>query len=106
MVAMLQLLHHINSKSAVGLMFDGNLSNHFVVPMGVLQGDVLAPSLVSSYDYLMTSSATADDDAGVVTHPFCSPRHRDLDSANGIALFETSSSQAQIQLPRTAACST
>ena len=97
---------YLNSKSAV--MVDGNLSDTFAVSTGVLQGDVLAPFLfVILVDYLM-AKATSDNDTGVVTHPRRSRRHpaivlNDLDFADDIALLETTSSQAQAQLTRTAA---
>ena len=97
---------YTNSKSAV--MVDGNLSDTFVVSTGVLQGDVPAPFLFAILvDYPMTK-ATADCDIGVVTHPRRSRRHpaivlNDLDFADDIALLESTSSQAQIQLTRTAA---
>ena len=52
--------------------------------------------------------ATAGVDSGVVTHPLCSRRYpakilNDLDFADDIALLESSISQSQVQLKRTAA---
>ena len=95
-----------NSKSAV-MMVDGNLSDPFDVTTGVLQGDVLAPFLfVVLVDYLL-KKATSQLDSGVVTHPRHSRRHlvkplNDLDFADDIALLESSISQAQAQLSKTA----
>ena len=94
-----------NSKSAV--MVDGNSSDPFEVSTGVLQGDVLAPFLfIVLVDYLL-KKATSDVDTGVVTHPRRSRRYparviNDLDFADDIALLESTMSQAQAQLNRTA----
>ena len=89
-------------------MVNGNLSDTFVVSTGVLQGDVLAPFLfVILVDYLL-AKATSDIDSGIVTHPRrsrCYPAIvlNDLDVADDIALLESTTSQAQTQLSRTAA---
>ena len=84
---------------------DGNLSDTFVVSTRVLHGDVLAPFLfVTLVDYLL-AKATSDIDSGIV---FRSRRYpaivlNDLDFADDIALLESTTSQAQTQLSRTAA---
>ena len=94
-----------NSKSAV--MVDGNISDPFEISTGVLQGDVLAPFLfIVLVDYLL-KKATSDVDTGVVTHPRRSRRYparviNDLHFADDIALLESTMSQAQAQLNRTA----
>ena len=94
-----------NSKSAV--MVHGNLPDLFDITSGFLQGDVLAPFLfVVLIDYLL-KKVTSQLDSGVVTHPRCSRRHpakslNDLDFAEDIALLESSISQAQAQLSKTA----
>ena len=104
-VSATSVLYH-NSSSAV--MVDGNLSDTFVVSTGVLQGDVLAPFLfVILVDYLL-AKATSDIDSGIVTHPRRSRRYpaivlNYLDFADGIPLLESTTSQAQTQLSRTAA---
>ena len=95
-----------NSKSAV--MVDGTISESFLVTTGVLQGDVLAPFLfIMLIDYLMRK-ATENIESGIVTHPRRSRRHpaislNDLDFADDIALLESSMTNAQAQLSRTAA---
>ena len=94
-----------NSESAV--MVDGNISAPFEVSTGVLQGDVLAPFLfIIMVDFLL-KKATSDNDSGIVTHPRRSRRFpakvlNDLDFADDIALLESTMSQAQAQLTRTA----
>ena len=56
-----------NSSSAV--MADGGTFNTFPITTGVLQGDVLAPYLfVVVIDYLLTS-ALAQCQSGLITHP-------------------------------------
>ena len=93
-------------------MVDGNLSDSFDVTTGVLQGDVLAPFLfVVLVDYLLIKT-TSQLDSGVVTHPRRSRRYpakslNDLDFADDIALFKTTTtttsiSQAQARLTKTA----
>ena len=71
------------------------------------KGDVLAPFLfIVLVDYLL-KKAISDVDTGVVTHPRRSRRYparviNDLDFADDIALLESTMSQAQAQLIRTA----
>ena len=94
-----------NSKSAV--MVDGNISDTFEISTGVLQGDVLAPFLfIIMIDFLL-KKATSDVGSGITTHPRRSRRYpakilNDLDFADDIALLESTMSQAQAQLTRTA----
>ena len=89
-------------------MSDGTISEPFMVTTGVLQGDVLAPFLfIMLIDYLMRK-ATDNCESGIVTHPRQSRRHpaiylNDLDFADDIALLESSMTNAQAQLSRTAA---
>ena len=98
---------YINSKSTVGLLVDGNISDPFEVSTGVLQGDVLAPFLfIILVEYLMRK-ATSDLDSGVETHPRRSRRYlakvlNDLDFADDIALLESKMARAQVQLTSTA----
>ena len=93
-----------NSKSAV--VVNGNLSDPFDVTTRVLQGDVLTPFLfVMLVNYLLKKATPLD--SGVATHPRRSRRHpakslNDLDFADDIALLESSISQAQAQLSKTA----
>ncbi|KAI8507856.1 hypothetical protein Bbelb_140960 [Branchiostoma belcheri] len=93
-----------NSKSVV--LVEGQVSEHFCVSTGVLQGDVLAPFLfIILIDYLLRR-ATADSDSGIVTHPRASRRHpakqiNDLDFADDIALLESTCGRAQEQLTKT-----
>jgi hypothetical protein len=97
-----------NSKSAV--MVDGSISDPFNVSTGVLQGDVLAPFLfIVLVDFLLKKATSNPDlDSGVVTHPRRSRRYpaqvlNDLDFADDIALLESTTSRAQLQLTKTAA---
>jgi exonuclease III len=97
-----------NSKSAV--MVDGSISDPFNVSTGVLQGDVLAPFLfIVLVDFLLKKATSDPDlDSGVVTHPRRSRRYpaqvlNDLDFADDIALLESTTSRAQLQLTKTAA---
>ena len=81
-----------NSKSAV--MVDGNISETFKVSTGVLQGDVLAPSLFIILVDCLLKKATSDLDSGAVTHPRRSRRYpvkvlNDLDFVDDIALLES-----------------
>ena len=97
---------YYNPRSAV--MVDGNLPDTFVVATGVLQSDFIAPFLfVILVEYLL-AKATSDIDSGIVTHPRRSRRYpaivlNDLDFADDIALLESTTSQVQTQLSRTAA---
>ena len=83
------------------------METYLIHPTGVLQGDVLAPLLlVMLVDYLL-KKATSQLDSGAATHPCRSRRHpakslNDLDFADDIALLESSISQAQAQLSKTA----
>ena len=89
-----------NSKVFV----DGQYSKEFKVTTGVLQGDVLAPSLfIIVIDFVMRQS---EKDFGIITHPRKSSRHpvkrlNDLDYADDIALLETSLERANEQLKTT-----
>ena len=82
-------------------------SDPFDVTTGFLQGNVLAPFLlVVLVDYLL-KKAMSQLDSGAVTHPCRSRRHpakslNDLDFANDIAVLDSSISQAQAQLSKTA----
>ena len=95
-----------NSKSTV--MVDGNISDHFKVSTGVLQGDVLAPFLfIILVDYLL-KKATSDLDSEVVTHPRRPRRYpvkvlNNLDFADDIAQLESTIPRAQAHLTSTAA---
>ena len=88
-----------NSNSRV--LVDGCISNPFEISTGVLQGDVLAPTLfIIVMDYVMSNSAK---DFGFVSHPRLSSRSEakvinDLDFADDIALLETTVHKAQEQL--------
>ncbi|CAF0980581.1 unnamed protein product [Brachionus calyciflorus] len=83
---------------------DGVCSEDFKISSGVLQGDVLAPSLfIIVLDYVMRKS---ERDFGFITHPRKSQRHQqrllnDLDYAVDIALLERSLEEAQKQLNET-----
>ena len=80
---------------------EGKLSEQFKVTTGVLQGDVLAPSLfIIVMDYVMSLS---EKDFGFITHPRQSSRNpeikiNDLDYADDIALLENNIKRAQDQL--------
>ena len=80
----------MDSKSAVLVMVDGNISDPFEVFTGVLQGDVVALFLfIILVDFLM-KKATAGLDSGVVTHPRPSRRYpakvlNDLDFGSKMA---------------------
>ena len=84
-----------------------SVSDPIDVTTGVLQGDVLAPFLFAVLvDYLL-KKATSQLDSGVVTHPRRSRRQpakslNYLDFTDDIALLESSVSQAQTQLTKTA----
>ena len=91
-----------DSKSRVFV--DGQYSKEFKVNTGVLQGDVLAPSLfIIVIDFVMRQS---EKEFGIVTHPRQSSRHpakrlNDLDYADDIALLETNLERAHEQLKTT-----
>ena len=100
-VKAIQVLYH-DSRSRVFV--NGTLSEDFKITTGVLQGDVLAPSLfIIVLDYVMKKS---ESDFGFVTHLRKSQRHlerklNDLDYADDIALLEQSFVGAQNQLNET-----
>ena len=83
---------------------NGKLSKEFKVTTGVLQGDVLAPSLfIIVIDYVMKRS---EKEFGFITHLRTCRRNldkklNDLDYADDIALLEKSLSAAQQQLEET-----
>ena len=83
---------------------NGKLSKEFKVTTGVLQGDVLAPSLfIIVMDYIMKKS---EKEFGFTTHLRTCRRNpdkklNDLDFADDIALLEGSLSAAQKQLEET-----
>jgi len=94
------LYDHSTSK----VLIEGKLSEEFKTNTGVLQGDVLAPTLfIIVIDYVMRN---AEDSFGFTTHQRLSARKparklNDLDYADDIALLEESLERAQRQLERT-----
>ncbi|CAF1492945.1 unnamed protein product [Didymodactylos carnosus] len=99
-----QAIRVLYDDSTSKVFVDGKFSKEFKVSTGVLQGDVLAPSLfIIVMDYVMRD---AEGEFGFVTHLRQSSRMpeqrlNDLAYADDIALLEESLIRAQQQLDRT-----